>query len=256
MDEQSLDQFFDKLIKVLLSDLAFYIPSAIIPAHVLDKLKNDIPEGFLNELSILVFNQGVAEFEMKEFDERLLLKRALLEKNIALLLRKRKELDELDFNYILEKYFDQVEFYFFLTNWLSANLSLYNKEQVDIVIIGAFQIQNEFYKTHYTELINLFYVSKNLKLREYFNILELLNKYFPDLISRYGLSNEALTIQSDYKIPQEELNENIKTEADDNDEKTAMREAISKNKIKKEPLITQKASDDFILESVFNVKLN
>jgi hypothetical protein len=255
MDEQSLDQFFGKLIKVLFNDLAFYIPSAIIPSQVLDKLKSNIPEHFLNELSILVFDQGVAEFEIEEFNERLLLKRTLLEKNITLLIRKRKEFDEFEFNYILEKYFDQVEFYFFITDWLSTNLNLYNKEQIDIVIIGAFQIQNEFYKSHFSELINLFYASKEFKLREHFNISELLNKYFPDLISRYGLSNEALTIQSNSKIPQQELNETSEVEALDNNEKTIINETISKNKIKKEPLITQKASDDFILESVFNVKL-
>jgi len=127
MSEESLDTFFDNIVQVLMKDLAFYISSDIIPDIVFEKVGSQIPVHFFDEIYILDIHQGFGVFEIEEFNERLIQKPKLFEKTIFQLLKKRKELDDFEFDYILEKYFDKVEFYSAIVNWLSINLSLYNK---------------------------------------------------------------------------------------------------------------------------------
>jgi len=259
MNEQSLDDFFNKLVRTLMQDLGFYIPSAIIPAKVLDKLQSSIPEHFLNEISILDIQNGFGVFEIEEFNKRLLLKSSSLEKNIFHLLRKRKELDKFEFNFILGKYFDQAEFYFFLTHWLATNLTLYNKKQLDISIIGAFEIQNEFYKSHFTALIKHFYPTNEIELRQSYDISELLKVYFPDLIARYDLANTELTIQSTMEIPKQEFINDKNTPEIGKlitiEEKPDSYQPSLKKETKKMPLVADKQAEDFLLTTVFNLKL-
>lgn len=43
MKEQSLDNFFDELVIILLKDLGFYIPSEIILVSALEELGDSLP---------------------------------------------------------------------------------------------------------------------------------------------------------------------------------------------------------------------
>ena len=258
MNEQSLDIFFDKLVQVLIRDIAFYIPSAIIPANLLENLKDQIEEGFLDQISILDIPNGFGVFENEEFNERLILKRTLLEKNIFQLLKKKKELDDFEFNYILGKYFEQVEFYCVIVHWLNINLSFYHKNEIDSITIGCFELQNEFYKSHFVELVNLFYPSQPIQLKKEYDLSELLKVYFPDLIARYG-QGKGLMFQTTIDIPQQEFTElqrdNLKEEKIAIEKNIDIINSKPKKKIKKEPLITEKEVEDFLLSTVFNIKL-
>lgn len=259
MNEQSLDIFFDKLVQVLFRDVAFYIPSAIFPTNLLKDLQNQIPDGFLNSIMILDTHQGFGVFEFEEFHKRLLLKHTLLEKNIFQLLKKKKELDDFEFNYILKKYFDLVEFYCALVSWLSENLNLYHKNEIDNTTIGCFELQKEFYISHFIELINYFYPSQPIQLKEFYNLSELLKVYFPDLIARYDKEANELMIKSSIEIPQQDFVEGQKNNLTEgkisNEENINIINSKPKKKIKKEPLITEKEIEDFLLSTVFNIKL-
>lgn len=247
MSDQSLETFFDKLVEVLIRDVGFYIPSALISANLLEDLNDQIPEGFIDQISILDIPGGFGVFENKEFNERLILKRNLLEKNIFKLLKKKKDLDAIEFNYILNKYFDQVEFYCAIVNWLSANLSVYHKNEIDINSIGSFELQNEFYKSHFVELIDLFYPSEPIQLKEYYDLSELLKVYFPDLMARYDKASSELLVKSDIDLSQHEFKE---------DQKNTTKRKKTTNKRKKEPLISDKEAEEFILKSVFNINFD
>ena len=130
-------------------------------------------------------------------------------------------------------------------NWLSANLSLYNT-QTDITTVGLFEIQSEIYKTHFIELINYFYPSEEIVLKQYYDLSEIVKVYIPDFISRLGQYSNELTIKSTIEIPDQETIE---------EQKPGLNLEPTK-KVKKEPLITEKEAEDFLLTAVFNIKLN
>lgn len=247
MSHQSLETFFDKLVEVLIRDVVFYIPSALIPTYLLKDLKDQIPKGFLDEISILDIPGGFGVFENKEFSERFLLKRTSLEQNIYTLLKKKKELDSKEFHYVLGKYFDQVEFYCAIVNWLSVNLSIYHKNEIDMVTIGSFELQNELYKSHFIELINLFYPSELIQLKEYYDLSELLKTYFPDLMARYDKASNALLVKSHIDFSQHDFKE-------DQNKTTKEKKTIKKKK--KKPLISDQEAEEFILKSVFNINFD
>lgn len=251
MSKHSLDAFFNELVKVLFHDVAFYIPSEIFPTHVLESVESQIPPHFLDEISILDIYHGLGIFELSEFNERLIKKPQLFEKNIFLLLEKQKELNAAEFCYILNKYIDKAEFYCAVINWLSINFKNFNNGTIDFGTIGVFEIQNEIYKTHFIELINCFYPEGEYPLKQDYNLSEILKIYLPDLFSRLGNYDQELTIQSTINIPKQ----NTKVEEKEKvlDGKT---ESKPKKKLKKEPLITEKEAEDFLLTNVFNIKLN
>jgi len=252
MSEESLDTFFDNIVQVLMKDLAFYISSDIIPDIVFEKVGSQIPVHFFDEIYILDIHQGFGVFEIEEFNERLIQKPKLFEKTIFQLLKKRKELDDFEFDYILEKYFDKVEFYSAIVNWLSINLSLYNN-QIDMMTKGVFEIQSEIYKTHFIELINYFYPSEEIVLKQYYDLSEIIKVYIPDFISRLGQYSKEFIIESTIDIPQQEIKEDQKNSPI---EQKPVLNLEPNKKDKKIPLITEKEAEDFLLTTVFNIKLD
>jgi len=185
---------------------------------------------------VLDFNVGFECFEFEDYNERLLNKRTSLEDNIFQLLKMKKEIEAFEFDYVLEKYFHQLEFSFFVVNWLEVNLSFYNKDRIDINIIGAFSIQNGYFEKHYETVLKHFYDPKKITLKESFTVLELVKNYIPDLISRYG------PINSEEKLIEETI-----------DEENNISKISSSKKIKKKPLVTDEDAEEFLLETVFNI---
>lgn len=255
MSEPSLDAFFDKLVEVLIHDVAFYIPSAIIPTNLLETIQNHIPANFLDEITILDTHQGMVVFEVDEFNGRIVQKPKSLENNIFQLLKKRKELEDFEFDYILKKYFEKVEFYSAMVDWLSVNLSIYNKKNIDSFTIGLFEIQSELYKTHFFELVNYFYQSKKIILKPQYDVSELLKVYFPDLISRLELYGKLYTIKSKIEIQHQEFKTKDENLPSSIKNITAKNQLETKGKLKKEPLISDKEAEEFILTKVFNLNL-
>ncbi|WP_111710347.1 hypothetical protein [Lutibacter citreus] len=249
MIQNSLDTFYNELVKTLFHDVIFYIPSKIIPIDVLKNLESQIPPHFLDEISLLDVYYGFGEFDLTEFNERLIKKPKLFENNIFYLLGKQNELNAPEFMYILNKYMDKVEFYCAIVNWLSINLKTFNRD-LNFGTIGIFEIQNEIYKTHFIELINCFYREEEFLLKQYYDLSEIIKIYIPDLISRIDQYNLEVPIKSTAEV----LRQDEKVQLDKN--KTKKSTNKSKKRIKKEPLISEKEAENFLLTNVFNIKLN
>jgi hypothetical protein len=252
MKEQSTDIFFDSLVQVLFQDLGFYIPSDIIYDKLLIELESSIPECFLDELHILDIDGGLGKFEVEEFNQRLLKKRDLLEKNIFKLLRKKDEIGVSEFVYIIEKYLDQLAFYIFITVWLKTNLKLFNKDKINIITIGSFEIQYECFQFHLKEFTKNFGSLTDIGFKINFTSYELVKGYIFDLVSRYGLAGEKSI--SNPKVETIELVEEA-INKDNLGTKKSIDKKKSIKKVQKKPLLTENEIEDFLLESVFEVKL-
>jgi len=257
MKENTQDFFLNTIVEVLIHNLTYYLPKEMIPEIVLVDLKGKISPQFFNKLAILDVYQGIGEFEVMEFSEQLAKKRQRLEKTIFELLAKRKELEEDEFEYLLDKYFRQVEFYLAITNWLRLNTATYKRihKQIDLSIKGHFEMQYRVYELHFTELINRFYKGKELNLKESFTLEEQMN-CFQDLMMRLQLFEEELVIDRSTQKNQNELLEDIslnqKSEVITQTATTVNKQQNSTKK-KKRPMVTEQEAYDFLLTSVFNV---
>jgi len=257
MKENTQDHFLNTIVEVLIHNLAYYLPKEMIPEIVLVDLKGKISPKFFNKLAILDVYQGIGEFEVMEFSERLAKKRQRLEKTFFELLKKRKELEEDEFEFLIDKYFRQVEFYLAITNWLRLNTATYKRihKQIDLSIKGHFEMQYRLYELHFTELINRFYKGKELNLKESFTEEELMN-CIQDLMMRLQLFEEELVIDRSTQKNQNELlkensvnlNSTLNTQT-----ATTVNKQQNTTKKKKRPMVTEQEAQYFLLTSVFNV---
>jgi len=118
---------------------------------------------------------------------------------------------------------------------------------------GVFEIQSEIYKTHFIELINYFYPSEEIVLKQYYDLSEIIKVYIPDFISRLGQYSKEFIIESTIDIPQQEIKEDQKNSPI---EQKPVLNLEPNKKDKKIPLITEKEAEDFLLTTVFNIKLD
>lgn len=251
MREQSLDAFLDNLVRALLQDVGFYIPRSIVPEIVFEKTAVELPEHFFDEVFYLDLRDGMMFFDINAFNERLMEKPRLLENNIIELLKKKEELGEAEFDYVLEKYFDKTQFYSNLVFFLCTKLEFYFNNTLDLMTRAAFELQFKFYKNHFLEFIDRFYKEKEVQIKNHYDLEEVLEKYLPDFLSRLGIYYKELVHESTIEFPDSILQE------DENQYQLEepILQKLPKERLKKAPLLSDKEVEDFILSTVFNVKL-
>jgi len=252
MKEQSLEDFLDKLVRVLLQDVAFYIPKSIFPKKLLRSIPLEFPEHFFDEVFYLDLKNGMMFFEAVVFNEKLVDKPRLFEHNIIQLLKKKDELGETEFEIILEKYFEKVQFYSNLVFYLCIKYEFYFKDKLDALTGCVFELQLRYYKNHCLELIDRFYKGQEIQVKNHYDLEEVLEKYLPDFSSRLGIYYKELVHESTIEFPNSILQD---------DEKQSQAEELilkkgPKKRHKKAPLLSDQEVEDFILSTVFNVKLN
>lgn len=251
MENQSLEAFLDSLVRVLIQDFAFYIPKSIFPKKLLRSIPLEFPERFFDEVFYLDLKNGMMFFEAVTYNEKLMDKPRLFEHNIILLLTKRTELGEIEFEYLLKKYFEKVQFYSNLVFFLCIKYEFYFKDTIDPLTRGVFELQLRYYKNHCLALIDRFYQGKEVQIKNHYDLEEVLEKYLPDFVSRLGIyykdQVQESTIEFSDSIFQEDENQS--------EVEVPKVQKLPKKRIKKAPLLSDQEVEDFILSTVFNVKL-
>lgn len=209
MREQSLDAFLDNLVRVLLQDLAFYIPRSIIPEIVFEKTAVEFPEHFFDEVFYLDLKKGMMLFEVVAFNEKLMEKPRLLESNVIQLLKKKEEVGEAEFDYVFEKYFEKVQFYSNLVFFMCIKYEFYFKDTLDRMTGGIFELQLKFHKNHCLALIDRFCQGKEVQIKNHYDLEEVLQKYLPDFLSRLGIYYKELAHESTIEFPNSILQEEV-----------------------------------------------
>lgn len=242
MKEEIQEVFFNKLIEELIEHIGYYLPKTIIPDKALEELEGKINSLFFDELSVLDLHYGIGAFEVLEFNLLQQKKRNKLERNIFKLVKKKSELEAFEFAYILEKYWDQLNFFVYIAYWLKTNLSKYHKTKMELTLIGSFEMQYHLYLTHSNEFKRRFKGIIEFREKSNFTAIEIVQDYMQNLITRYSLATDKNT-------PPEKTN--LAQTATKN---TATKSEKKSVKTKKVPLLTEKEIEDFLLESVFNIK--
>jgi hypothetical protein len=251
MREQSIDAFLDNLVRVLLQDVVFYIPKSIFPKKLLRSIPLEFPEHFFDEVFYLDLKNGMMFFEAVAFNEKLMDKQRLFEHIIVQLLKKKEELGETEFDYLIEKYFEKVQFYSNLVFFLCVKYEFYFKDTLDLMTGGAFELQLRFYKNHCLALIDRFYQGKEVQIKNHYELEEVLEKYLPDFVSRLGIYYKEQVHESTIEFP----NSILEGDEKQSQEEEPILQKVPKKRLKKAPLLSDKEVEDFILSTVFNVKL-
>lgn len=247
MSEKSLHQFYQDLIPNLLTELFFFIPEKEFSDDIIQKLDFLKRYNLLNKVYVLDHHYGPMEYEKGRNHKYIFLKRSKLEQSIFRLVEKRSEVKKHEFKYVLNKYFELVDTFLYLTNWMNNNLTKFI--EVENTVIGLFHIQFEYFKKHYEELISNFYPNKEVIPKGVFDAHKIIDNYFPDISPR--LEPVKTTLLSKLKA-KEKIDENILVI-------NANTKDITDNQIgkkDKKALVTEQEAEKILLQTLFNINKN
>lgn len=240
MSKTDINTFYYKLTTKLKNDLVFYIPKALFDINTLNTLELDENINLLfDNVLIIELRNGAFVFDSKEDISRCIRKPEELTEIIFLLLEKKSELQGFQFSYIVDKYFEQVEFWFYISNWLSLNTE--KLDSADFKFRGLFKTQQKYYKQHLEDFIRNFYPNKTHIPNDKLDILKLIKVNFKDLTNT-TFNREILP----------EKTKEVFTNLIDEKQKEVKKIKV---KAKKKVLVTEEESEKFILRTVFNIDI-
>lgn len=241
MNRETLQGFSLKLIANLWTDLLFFIPSKELPVEIIDKISTMKENDLLDKLYILDNYKGPIPIE-EERDSKVFLKKPVaFEDNIFKLLEKKSSAQPHEIDYVLEKYREQIECLYHITDWLNRNIN--QAHGINKQIIGFFKLQAIQFKKHYDVFIKHFCPKSTITQRSIFNDPKIMETYLGRLNNNLNGNHSNLT--SDLNIKDDEV---------------ATKKAnskVSKTKPEKRaPLITLNQAEEELLKTYFNINFN
>ena len=239
-----MNVLLDELLSVFYHKFIYYVPSEIIIEGVIDQLKGEIDDDFFDEFYFIDNYEGSSKFYNTDALELNLLladKRSFLQQNTFKLVEKSKEITEFEFLIIIEKYYEFLLLFNYITEWLSVNLKKYNGEDIHLSIIGAYGIQMQYFRSHLEDVCNYFGGFIDLEKEYDFSMKPFVMRYLSELFSRYE------KIASNAEEQAEKL-ENCNQETT---QKQVDNTKVIKNK--QRPELDEKKIEAIILSQVFNV---
>ena len=109
MDKGSLNKFYDRLVGNLWDEFLFFFPVNQIPKEILDELKFLETQDINNKVLVIDKEKGPMFYKTSRNPVKAISKGAKLDANIFGLLERKKSCEPFEFNYVLEKYFEQVK---------------------------------------------------------------------------------------------------------------------------------------------------
>ncbi|WP_166963273.1 hypothetical protein [Yeosuana marina] len=244
MSKQTLHQFYLDLIPNLLNELFFFLSKNEIREDIIEKVDFFKKYDVLDKVYVIDYYQGPIEYKKGRNNNRVLLKGSNLEQNIFNLIEKRSEANKQEFDYVLNKYFELVEYLFFATNWMNTNLA--QIVQTDDTVIGLFHLQFMNYKKHFEALVRQFYPNREAIPKGNFNAHEIIETYFPDVLKSLEQNNSLKSNINNAEKKTTELN-NATHLATTTDKKTKSTD--------KKVLITEEEAEKILLKTFFNINI-
>ena len=199
----------------------FYVPNTLKEHQKsIPHLKTITPEKY--DTVVYSKEQYITSNDLEQLDHsKIITKGTILDQNIFKLFEAKETYDDSQFKFLIEKYKEFIDMHCYITKWLYDNVRTFIKNIPDD-IINLFRLQYLAFEKHQKQFYDHFNLSpENL-------IEEKIKKRISD---------------PNFKIEVPNLF-NTKTEV------------VSQRKTKRKPiLITEKEADLFLLEAVFNVRL-
>ena len=235
MSETSLEKYFNSLLPNLYEELLFFFPDKDIPEDILQNIESSIIRKVFNKLLFMDKYKGPIEYAKRRKKNISFGKASELEKNTYSLLEKKREIPQLEFSFILDKYFEQIEFLVYITNWMNKNSNQVLK--IDDTIRGLLLIQFTYYKKHFHTLLKHFYPNGEHVPQSNFNAVKIIEMYYPNISKQYNKTNH-------WNIPK--VDNSVQ-------EVVVAKTAAAAKKAKKQPLITEKEAESALLKRYFGI---
>jgi len=235
----ALEKTFNKLQINLYKSFIFYIPKNIFPAEQLDLIE-DVDQ-FLDKVFFLNEYGAIYEFKNQPVLVSILLKQQILDGNLFKLLDRKEKIKNPQIDFFTKKYIEKVHFCFYLSKWLNDNLASYDFE-INEEVKSAFQYQYHFFQQHFEQLNEHFNSNEKSTIQPPINIGRLIDNNFEEL-------KESLFKRYD--------NGDLKTVKESQNKLQVENPPNSKKRQKKEKpaMITEQEAEDFLFETVFNLKI-
>ena len=231
MTNTELSSFYKGLLPVLWEELLFFIPENENMKEFLDNYDKFDFQKYRRKLMVLDYVKGPIIYEAGRDNSRAILKGATLKDNIHQLLNKKATSNKLEFDYVLELYFEQVECLFYICNWLNLNLT--QGPPLNDTLRGLFQMQSNTFKTHLETLLYYFYPKKDNLPKGNFDLKKIIASHFPELSKKYR--SKKLQVGKEKVL-------NKKKEP-----------TLPPKKVEKRPLITEKEAETALLRQIFKI---
>lgn len=201
----------------------FFVPESIVPEEKKESIEAKNLEPILNAI-IFVDGKGL-DRSLAQNPNLLELfgKNSQLDENMFLLLDERERLTSAQFNFLVEKYLEQINVFVHVSNWLNENLELYIAK-VDDKIRAYFVLQKKAFQNH-KELLHQNFTLNAIPQPQPQTVKDQIETTFKAL-------GQFKTIK----------------------EKKQPTSILPAKKLKKKSvLITKEQAEDFLLRTVFNV---
>ena len=230
--EESLNKIYDEMIERLYKPLIFYIPRRIWNQFDKDKWNAKMFDEVFDKV-VLIKPDGqdiILNNEPSNF--HIMFKVARLDKNTFKLLDIQKKTDSNQFDFLLNRYCVQLDFYRRVSKWMAENIQKDVKDNNEETLF-SFEIQQSTFSKHWQYIQDTFV--NGLKIEETKADSNLTNKDFKSL---QDLMNQSSI------LPKAEAPESI-NENDTN--------IIKKPKKIKKVLLTEEEAERFLLRTVFHI---
>jgi hypothetical protein len=231
----ALDKTFNKLKLNLLRPFIFYVPKNLIPEDKKELWKEEKYQVYFN--NVIIIDHKGWNYELKESPSfyEILYKQTYLDDNMFILLDKREKLKTYQFQVLLDKYLQQLNFYVYVAEWMQNNLFMYIEGASD-EIKNSFRLQYDTFQKHSDQIHSDVSTNSKEVTKTNMDVLEFVEDNVSDL-------KEILS--GNEKLKLEKVGSNIQEEI-----------KLRKAEKKQSAILTNKEADDFLLKTVFKVKLD
>lgn len=225
-----MDILFNQIRDNLTKSYIFYLPDSLINTLEHTSLVKAIPNDAYNQLAYIDKHNVIAQsFEKLDFLE-VINKGNVLDGNMYALFQAKEDIEDAQFNFLLEKYIEFLDPHCFLTGWMYTNITSFIKP-VSEETINLFRIQSELFDKHYSQIRRHFNIDQKGRV---LNVKTIVDRYK----EKFGHTTFSVKVPSE--IPNVSIKETIQPKP--------------KPRKVKPALITDEEADRFLLEKVFRVK--
>ena len=245
MGRKSLENFCNKLFANLIEEFIFFIPENIFFTSELDSQNLPAFKSYFQKVIYMDHIKGPLLYNLDRKGPDMIVKSGLLTKNTLGLIENNEQLSSSNFNYILNNYLDQVKGLAFISDWMNDQDRLIEVAGIDSKARVNFNLQSELFEKHLDELSKTFKTGE-IMLENNESVIKDLKLQVPKLIEQIKNIGETQLVQvamiSEF-VQSAQKNVTIKP-----------KEVLSGKKLKP-ILITENEAEEFLLATIFGIKL-
>ncbi|MDT0554120.1 hypothetical protein [Urechidicola vernalis] len=140
----------------LTDNFLFYIPDNEIIGNAIEESNADVFQNYLDQVILMDWKKGPLMFAKNELQFNEYVKISLLEKNVLKLIERKEKLTSTSFDFIFEKYYNQVRAITFICVWLNDESRLNQLDDNSIAMMKSFELQYKLYEQHLLSLEGAF----------------------------------------------------------------------------------------------------